>query len=135
MTIIALWLVLSIAVGIWADTRGRNGVGWFFLAALISPLLGAIFLAVTRNLRTGVASAEPTAATHTRCPKCAEFVLPQATVCKHCGGALVPDQAYLARAAQEGEREKVVEARNSLLTVAGLIAAVVAVMFACSASL
>lgn len=39
------WIGFAIAVGFWAESRGRNGVGWGLLACLISPLIsGAILL-------------------------------------------------------------------------------------------
>lgn len=34
--------------------------------------------------------AAPTAATHVKCPDCAELVRREAKVCKHCGCRLVP---------------------------------------------
>ena len=41
-----LWLALSAAVGVFASKRGRRGLGWFFLAVVISPLLAFIFCAI-----------------------------------------------------------------------------------------
>jgi hypothetical protein len=38
------WLGLAIIVGVGANTRGRNGPGWFLLALIISPLLAALLL-------------------------------------------------------------------------------------------
>jgi hypothetical protein len=47
MTFVLIWLGFAVAVAIAANTRGRSGVGWFFLAALISPLIaGLIVLAL-----------------------------------------------------------------------------------------
>jgi hypothetical protein len=40
------WFVLAIAVGMFASTRGREGLGWFFLAIVISPLLAFILCAI-----------------------------------------------------------------------------------------
>ena len=43
------WLALAIIVGVAANTRGRSGVGWFLLAAVISPLIaGLLVLALPR---------------------------------------------------------------------------------------
>ena len=44
------WLVFSIVVGIIADQRGRSGLGWGFLAAMISPLLAGVILFVLPNI-------------------------------------------------------------------------------------
>lgn len=46
MEILLIWGVLAIAIGIWADSRGRNGFGYFVLALLLSPLLGMIILLI-----------------------------------------------------------------------------------------
>jgi hypothetical protein len=50
MSIFLFWILFSIAVGILASNRGRSGIAWFFLSLLISPLLGLIFVLVTKNL-------------------------------------------------------------------------------------
>lgn len=84
--IVVFWVLLAIVVGYAGSTRGRSGFGWFLLALLISPLIAAFVLMLIRNL------AEPaiTPATHVRCPDCAELILKQANVCKHCGCRLIP---------------------------------------------
>jgi len=89
MELILLWPLLALAVGIWASNKGRSGFGWFLLAILISPLLAAIFLAVSADL-SRQAEARPTKATHVKCPDCAELILKEAKVCKHCGCRLAP---------------------------------------------
>lgn len=89
MELIFFWLLLSLAVGIWASNKGRSGFGWFLLAIIISPLLAGIFLAVSTN-RSVQAETRPTTATHVKCPDCAELILKEAKVCKHCGCRLVP---------------------------------------------
>ena len=38
------WLMFTIIVGVAANTRGRSGVGWFLLAALISPLIAGLLV-------------------------------------------------------------------------------------------
>jgi hypothetical protein len=42
--ILILWLGFSVAVGLAANSRGRDGVGWFFVAALLSPLIAGLFV-------------------------------------------------------------------------------------------
>jgi hypothetical protein len=47
-----VWLGLAIIIGVAANTRGRNGGGWFILATFISPLLaGLLLLALPRRSR------------------------------------------------------------------------------------
>jgi uncharacterized membrane protein YhdT len=39
MTLIVFWVIFAIVVAVAANSRGRDSVGWFILACLISPLL------------------------------------------------------------------------------------------------
>jgi hypothetical protein len=49
MVIFFLWVFLSSIVGVGANLRGRNDVGWFLLAIVLSPLLvGPLVLALPR---------------------------------------------------------------------------------------
>lgn len=48
--LLALWVMLSGALGIWARNRGRSGLTWFLIGALVSPLIGAILLLAARDL-------------------------------------------------------------------------------------
>jgi len=48
-TIVIAWIIFSIIVGVAANTRGRNGGGWFLLALVTSPLIaGLLVLALPR---------------------------------------------------------------------------------------
>jgi hypothetical protein len=38
------WILFSAVVGVGANTRGRNGFGWFALALVTSPLIAGLFL-------------------------------------------------------------------------------------------
>jgi hypothetical protein len=51
MEIFLIWLVLAAAVAYFADSRGRSGMGFFFLSVILSPLLGFIVLLVTKDLK------------------------------------------------------------------------------------
>lgn len=42
MEIFLFWVVLSAAAGWIASAKGRNGVGFFFLSLVVSPLVGLI---------------------------------------------------------------------------------------------
>jgi hypothetical protein len=50
-TILFSWVMLSIVVGVAADSRGRNPA-WFFLALMFSPVLAALLLLALPNLKT-----------------------------------------------------------------------------------
>jgi hypothetical protein len=44
------WLLFAVGVGVLADSRGRSGVGHFFLSVLLSPLIGLIIVLVAEDL-------------------------------------------------------------------------------------
>ena len=115
------WIGFAIAVGIWASNRGRSGFGWFLLSCVISPLLAAIFLAVTKNhAEPKLSSVKPNELTHAKCSQCAEFVLPEAHKCKHCGAVLNPDPLFQQKAeALQRSNEK--EDSNNLLIGIGFV--------------
>ena len=55
VVVVFFWFGFAVIVGTGANTRGRNGVGWFVLALLISPLLaGLLALALPRKRKLGV---------------------------------------------------------------------------------
>ena len=88
METVFIWFLLSVGVGIYAGNKGRSGLGFFFLAMIISPLLGMFFAFLVKDLSKK--ANEPTPETHVRCPECKELVRNDARKCKHCGCALVP---------------------------------------------
>jgi|SRR6476646_5332803 hypothetical protein len=59
MTLIVFWVIFAIVVAVAANSRGRDSVGWFILACLISPLLAAILLALMPSLHASVAKRPP----------------------------------------------------------------------------
>ena len=45
------WISFAILVGVFAETRrNRSGIGWSFLALLISPLLAGVLLAILKPI-------------------------------------------------------------------------------------
>lgn len=83
------WFLLAVVIGIGADGRGRSGFGWFLLSLLLSPLVGFVLLVLLPPLNKQQSTA-PSPQTHVKCPDCAELVLAEARVCKHCGARLIP---------------------------------------------
>ncbi len=45
-----IWFGVCIAVGAFASKKGRSGIGWFFFALFLSPLLGGIIVACLKDL-------------------------------------------------------------------------------------
>lgn len=85
MEIIAAWAFLAALVGYMAATFNRSGFLYFVLSLILSPVIGLIVLLIS-----GKKTDKPTPATHVKCPDCRELVLQDASKCKHCGCALVP---------------------------------------------
>jgi hypothetical protein len=51
MSIIIGWLIFSAIVSIAASSRGRNGVLWFTIAVVTSPLVAILFVFALPNLK------------------------------------------------------------------------------------
>jgi hypothetical protein len=118
--LIIFWISFSVIVGIVASSRGRSGFGYFLLSIVLSPLLGLILAVAQPSLLKDQATPSPL--THTKCPACAEFVLPEASVCKHCGHALTPDPAFRKKAAIEHAKKQHAESMDMLIGVAAVAA-------------
>lgn len=91
-TTIFFWFGFALLIAIWADRRGRSGLGWFLLAATISPLLAGLLLAILGPIQTTGHLAE--GPERGQCPHCLELVVIGAHKCKHCGSLI--DQEHWA---------------------------------------
>lgn len=79
------WIVLSIAVGIWAGKWGRDEGGWFFWSLFLSPLLTGLILLASGRDEDKLQSQELEAGRLKVCQFCAETIKSEAIICKHCG--------------------------------------------------
>lgn len=130
------WFVFSLAVGFLASSRGRSGLAWFFLALLISPLVAFVIVMMTKNLRPEQrhAALAPGPTTHVKCPSCAEWVLPEAIKCKHCGSTLTPDPTHAVRAAQNAadtNLKNTSQAGTAFLAAVAIMAVTLTLLFSC----
>jgi hypothetical protein len=81
MEFFIFWIFLSILAGVFASSKKRSGVGWFFLSLIISPLITFIILLVAGSPQN----------TLKKCPKCAEEIKVEAKVCRFCGFEFLND--------------------------------------------
>jgi hypothetical protein len=94
MEIVAFWFICAVIAAIIASSRGRSGVGWFFLGLLIS-IFAIILVAILPSKKVApvvVGGEVATPETHVRCPWCKGLVRKDASVCMHCRKELTPQQ-------------------------------------------
>ena len=85
---VAGWIILSILCGFLASSKGRSGVGYFFLSLLLSPLIGFIAVLIAGEDKEETENAKISSGESKKCPDCAELIKMEAKVCKHCGKRL-----------------------------------------------
>jgi len=79
------WLVFSILVGAYANSKGRSSILYFFISMMLSPILGFIIALVAEPNTDRLEQRAIDAGKRRKCPYCAELVKNEARICKHCG--------------------------------------------------
>jgi hypothetical protein len=87
MDVFILWFAFSIMAGVVAGNKGRSGIGFFFLSALLSPLIGLVAAWIAKPSATiEMEKAQyGQSSEFKRCPVCAETVRIAAIKCRYCG--------------------------------------------------
>ena len=106
------WGALSVVVGLFASSDGRNGVFWGGASLLFSPLITGIVLGlmvITSSEKVVEADLEESGNEgfdsddhEKKCPMCAEYIKLEARRCKHCGHEMSEEEV----AEQIEERKK-----------------------------
>jgi hypothetical protein len=79
MTPVILWLLCGVVAAVTASQKGRSGLGWFIIGALLGPFGLLIFFLPESS---GKAAADRI------CPQCAAGNRPEALFCQQCGQPL-----------------------------------------------
>lgn len=100
MELLIAWVACGIASAVIANSKGRNGFGWFVLGMLFAIFAVILVACLPSRRQPGPYTGkdigryyDPKLGTTTKmpkpdikqCPRCAEDVKQAAIVCKHCG--------------------------------------------------
>lgn len=79
---IVFWIVFSIFVAMYANSKGRGSFKALLVSLAFSPIIGFLTVALLENK---VSENLLASGTLKKCTSCAELVKSEAVKCKHCG--------------------------------------------------
>ncbi len=82
---IVLSCIVSVVVGVIAESKGRFGIGWFCASILFTPIIALLCLIALGDKETATTvSINESAVSKRECPHCMSMIDRRATVCAAC---------------------------------------------------
>lgn len=120
MIIFISWIIFCILVAIYADSKGRSWVGYFFISLLLSPFIGFIIILIQGSYdkeaeQQKIEKLEKESEKQQReCPFCAENIRRRAKICRYCQNQVTPK--YVDHEQANAQVVKILELRGSGLS-------------------
>ena len=106
---------LSFIVASIAERKGRSFGGFWWLSFLLSFLIGIlVVIAIPDESKRTTVKAENNDALRVKCSHCAEEILAEASVCKHCGRDVIPRTDLLIAAEEQKQNAAIAEAARKV---------------------
>lgn len=90
LTIITVWILVSVAAGNVAARKGLNKGQYVLLSLFLSPIVGLILAAAATPNQAKADEQQVASGLGRKCPYCAEVVKREATICRFCHKELPP---------------------------------------------
>lgn len=109
-------LILSFVVANIAAEKGRSFAGFFWLSFLLSFFIGLLVALASQPIpKNQGQNVDPRMLV--KCPMCAESILAEARVCKHCGRDVEPQLGVIEQIAKEETAKAVERERRNISAV------------------